>query len=109
MQQGLDETRRWFSYNRGEVTDRMGEPATSKLPPVSGLTAAEPSCLIYLNGQERRVQQGSTISLLLAELKLAEDQVAVEMDRMIVRRPEWHSTEIHSGAAIEVVHFVGGG
>ena len=98
-----------FSYNRGEVTDRMGGPATSKLPPVGELTAGEPSRLIYLNGGERRVQQGSTISLLLAELKLAEDQVAVEMDRTIVRRPEWHSTEIHSGAAIEVVHFVGGG
>ena len=87
----------------------MGGPATSKLPPVGELTAGEPSRLIYLNGEERRVQQGSTISSLLAELKLAEDQVAVEMDRLIVRRPDWRSTEIDSGAAIEVVHFVGGG
>ena len=87
----------------------MGGPATSKLPPVGELTAGEPSCLIYLNGKERRVRRGSTISVLLAELKLAEDQVAVEVDRMIVRRPDWRSTEIHSGAAIEVVHFVGGG
>jgi thiamine biosynthesis protein ThiS len=87
----------------------MGEPATSKPPPVGEPTAGEPSCLIYLNGEERKVQQGSTISLLLAELKLAEDEVAVEMNRRIVRRPDWQSTEIQSGAAIEVVHFVGGG
>ncbi len=87
----------------------MGEPATSKPPPVDEPHAGEPSCLIYLNGEERKVQQRSTISLLLAELKLAEDEVAVEINRRIVRRPDWQSTEIKSGAAIEVVHFVGGG
>ncbi len=87
----------------------MDQPTTSKLLPLGESTTGEPSCLICLNGEERRVRRGFTISLLLAELKLAEDQVAVEVNRMIVRRPDWRSTEIHSGAAIEVVHFVGGG
>ena len=110
FKQNPDKSRPWFSsILEREVTERMGEPTTSKLLPLSEPAAGEPSCLIYLNGEEQRVRRGATISVLLAELKLAEDQVAVEVDRMIVRRPDWRSTEIHSGAAIEVVHFVGGG
>jgi len=35
--------------------------------------------------------------------------VAVEMDRRIVKRIEWETLELRSGAAVEIVQFVGGG
>jgi thiamine biosynthesis protein ThiS len=35
--------------------------------------------------------------------------VAVELNRAIVRKPEWDSTAIDEGAKIEIVWFVGGG
>ena len=64
---------------------------------------------VFLNGEPRQVDQGATISSLLADLKLEEDRVAVELDRSIVRRPLWGETRLRPGAQIEVVHFVGGG
>ena len=35
--------------------------------------------------------------------------VAVELNREIVRKPEWASAAINSGANVEIVWFVGGG
>lgn len=87
----------------------MSEMVASELPRIDRSALSERWCRIFLNGKELKVRPGSTISLLLAKLALAEDEVAVEMDRVIVRRADWPLTEIRSGATIEVVHFVGGG
>jgi len=35
--------------------------------------------------------------------------IAVELDRAIVRKSDWPSAEVHDGAQLEVVWFVGGG
>ena len=42
-------------------------------------------------------------------LRLEPDRVAVELDRVIVKRALWEETEIRAGAEIEIVMFVGGG
>jgi thiamine biosynthesis protein ThiS len=63
---------------------------------------------IVLNGRPRAVARGS-IAALLRELGVPVERVAVEMDRLIVRREDWDSTAVAPGAAIEIVHFVGGG
>ncbi len=68
-----------------------------------------PALLIHLNGEERQVAAGATISDLLAELGLETDRVAVELDCAIVRRPQWPRTPLAAGARLEIVHFVGGG
>ncbi len=64
---------------------------------------------IVLNGEKRAVPEGQSLSELLASLGLAEDRVAIEFDRRIVRRPEWPATALHDGATVEIVQFVGGG
>jgi thiamine biosynthesis protein ThiS len=64
---------------------------------------------ICLNGQDRAIQAGTTVTGLLAELGLPADRVAVEVDRVIVRRADWEGTALTPGVAVEVVHFVGGG
>ncbi len=64
---------------------------------------------VVLNGDPREIPGGLTVEGLLAWLKMDEGRVAVELNREIVRKPDWMSAEIHSGAQIEVVWFVGGG
>jgi sulfur carrier protein len=64
---------------------------------------------IVVNGQVRHTPEGQTLAQLLAWLDIAGDRVAVELNRKIVRRPDWDNTAVGPGAALEIVQFVGGG
>lgn len=64
---------------------------------------------IVLNGESRRVPEGLSVAGLLKFLEIDAAKVAVELDRAIVRKPEWESSEVRDGAQVEVVWFVGGG
>jgi thiamine biosynthesis protein ThiS len=64
---------------------------------------------IVLNGEARQVPAGLSLLDLLAYLELDPARVAVELDRRIVRQPEWAGTPIRNGSSLEIVHFVGGG
>jgi thiamine biosynthesis protein ThiS len=64
---------------------------------------------VVVNGVERPVFGGQTLSGLLAELGLDPARVAIELDRSIVRRADWDRLELKPGAKIEIVQFVGGG
>jgi len=68
----------------------------------SGLT-------VTLNGEPRTLSPGSSVASLVRDLGLKADRVAVEMNRTIVARAAWESTEIPAAARIELVQFVGGG
>lgn len=64
---------------------------------------------IVVNGQPKRVPEGLNVSALLKFLEIEASRVAVELNREIVRKPDWESTGIGAGALVEVVWFVGGG
>jgi thiamine biosynthesis protein ThiS len=64
---------------------------------------------IVLNGQPRSVPEGLNVAALLKYLEIDDGKVAVELNREIVRKPEWESAEVRDGAQVEVVWFVGGG
>ncbi len=64
---------------------------------------------IVLNGEPRRVPEGLRVSGLLKHLEIDGGRVAVELNREIVRQPEWDLAEVAEGAQVEVVWFVGGG
>jgi thiamine biosynthesis protein ThiS len=64
---------------------------------------------IVLNGESRLVPDGLNIASLLNFLEIDGGRVAVELDRAIVRKPEWEAAEVRDGAQVEVVWFVGGG
>ena len=68
-----------------------------------------PEILIHVNGAPQTVPEGLNVRTLLGELKLDPARVAVELNREIVRKPEWDSTGIDAGASLEIVTFVGGG
>ncbi|MBZ5582947.1 MAG: sulfur carrier protein ThiS [Acidobacteriia bacterium] len=64
---------------------------------------------IIVNGEERTVPPGHTILGLLCDLRLDPERVAVELDRRIVKQPQWGTTPLSPGAQVEIVQFVGGG
>lgn len=76
---------------------------------VDSVGDAAPSIDIRLNGESRRIPAGTTVAGLLRLLGIQDDRVAVELNRAIVRRPDWDAAAVGQDASVEVVHFVGGG
>ena len=65
---------------------------------------------VQINGEQRELAVTSVrLSELIAQLSLAPQRIAVEVNRQIVRRDEWECTEVNDGDRVEIVHFVGGG
>lgn len=65
---------------------------------------------IQINGEPREVPSDSlSLAELIDTLALAPQRIAVEVNKLIVRRDGWENTSIHDGDRIEIVHFVGGG
>jgi thiamine biosynthesis protein ThiS len=64
---------------------------------------------IVVNGEPREAPAGMNLEQALRFLEVEPARVAVERNRVIVRKPEWNSTTIHSGDNLEIVQFVGGG
>lgn len=69
----------------------------------------EAAVKVTVNGDERSVASGSTVSDLLRELKLESGRVAIERNLEILPRPKWAETRLESGDRFEIVQFVGGG
>lgn len=70
------------------------------------------SLTLVLNGQPRTfpaLSQSASLDLVIAELGLKGDRVAVEHNGEIVSRSAWPQTGVNAGDRLEVVHFVGGG
>jgi thiamine biosynthesis protein ThiS len=64
---------------------------------------------VIVNGEGRLIPERETILGLLHALELAPDRVAVELNREIVKKAHWETTELRDGAKLEIVQFVGGG
>jgi len=70
------------------------------------------SLTLVLNGQSRTfptLAQTSTLDLLVVELGLQGDRVAIEHNGEIVSRTSWPEIHLQEGDRLEMVHFVGGG
>lgn len=63
---------------------------------------------ITLNGSPREVGEATTVRQLIAELKLSERSVAVELNRRLLKT-ERYDTPLREGDVVEIVTFVGGG
>jgi thiamine biosynthesis protein ThiS len=64
---------------------------------------------LQINGDDREFADSLTLAVLLGELGMKADRVAVELNREIVPRPQWAETNLCDGDRLEIVHFVGGG
>ena len=64
---------------------------------------------VTVNGEARELVEGMTVSDLLGTLSLAEERIAIELNKTVLRRRDWASTRLTEDDRVEVVHFVGGG
>jgi len=64
---------------------------------------------ILLNGDLQDLPSPESVSALLERLGIDARTVAVELDRVVIKRASYDSTEVRDGAAVEIVAFVGGG
>ena len=64
---------------------------------------------VTINGEQRRVQHGTTLAQLIAEVGLDPVRVAVERNLEIVPRSTFGELIVEDGDTFEIVHFVGGG
>ena len=65
--------------------------------------------LIEVNGEAREVEENLSLPELVRSLDLKAEQVAIELNKRVVRRAQWESTMLHEADKVEIVHFVGGG
>lgn len=64
---------------------------------------------LKINGEDREVDDGLTLTALLESLQIRPARVVVERNRDIVPRDSYNVTLINDGDTLEIVHFVGGG
>jgi thiamine biosynthesis protein ThiS len=64
---------------------------------------------IRLNGAERVVDDAITVDALVGALKLDRAVIAVEKNRVVIRRGTYAEATIGEGDEIEIVTLVGGG
>ncbi len=66
--------------------------------------------VVVVNGEARELAaERPTVAELVAELGLANQRVAVEVNRRLVTRATWGEAVLGEGDVIEIVQFVGGG
>lgn len=64
---------------------------------------------IIVNGESRPVEQGDTLTDLIAALGLNDTRIAVEYNGAIVSRSQYDVTPLHEGDRLEIVKAIGGG
>ena len=64
---------------------------------------------IILNGDPADLPGPMSVQALLERLKIDPRLVAVECDRIVIKRARYADTMITAGAEVEIVAFVGGG
>jgi sulfur carrier protein len=85
--------------------------STRQLPDVKShcLMRYISSMELFVNGESKCCADPSSLSQFIEQLGMKGDRVAVELNREIVPRAHWDSTQLHAGDHLEIVHFVGGG
>jgi sulfur carrier protein len=64
---------------------------------------------ILVNGQPRQVADNTTVAQLLADLKLGDRHLAVEVNLELVPRAKHVEHRLAEGDRLEIVTLVGGG
>ena len=70
---------------------------------------AQTSLTVRVNGEQRRIRGGASLSEMLKELGIDPLRVAVERNLEVVPRSTLGEVLVEDGDQYEVVHFVGGG
>ena len=64
---------------------------------------------IKINGKIKSITQDSKLSIVLKNLKIPLNKVAIELNKEIVDKKKINKIKLNKNDKIEVVHFIGGG
>ena len=64
---------------------------------------------IKINGKIKSINQDSTLSLVLKNLKIQLNKVAIELNEEIIDKKKIKKIKLNKNDKIEIVHFIGGG
>jgi thiamine biosynthesis protein ThiS len=64
---------------------------------------------VSINGENREVPDGLSVTGLLGHLGIHPGRVAIERNLEILPRAKWDETHVQPGDRYEIVNFVGGG
>ena len=64
---------------------------------------------IKINGKIKSIIQDSNLSMVLKNLKIPLNKVAIELNEEIIDKKKINKIKINKNDKIEIVHFIGGG
>ena len=64
---------------------------------------------IKINGKIKSINQDSTLSVVLKNLKIPLNKVAIELNGEIIDKKKLSKIKLNKNDKIEIVHFIGGG
>ena len=64
---------------------------------------------IKINGKIKSINQDSNLSLVLKNLKIPLNKVAIELNEEIIDKKKINKFKLKKNDKIEIVHFIGGG
>lgn len=69
------------------------------------------ACMLQLtiNGETRHLPAGSTVADIIRDARIDVREVAIMVGERIIARSAYGVTVLHSGDAVEMVSFIGGG
>jgi len=62
-----------------------------------------------INGEFKEVPSNLSVAALVSWLGIASERIAVELNKLIVRKRDWQQAIVTDGSRVEIVEFVGGG
>ncbi len=64
---------------------------------------------IKINGKIKSINQDSKLSVVLKNLKIPLNKVAIELNKEIIDKKKINKIKLIKNDKIEIVHFIGGG
>ena len=64
---------------------------------------------IKINGKIKSIIQDSNLSMVLKNLKIPLNKVAIELNEEIIDKKKINNIKLKNNDKIEIVHFIGGG
>ena len=64
---------------------------------------------IKINGKIKSINKDSNLSIVLKNLKIPLNKVAIELNEEIIDKKKINNIKLNKNDKIEIVHFIGGG
>ena len=64
---------------------------------------------IKINGKIKSITQDSNLSVVLKNLKIPLNKVAIELNEEIIDKKKINKIKLNNNDKVEIVHFIGGG